>query len=78
MFEFVIAHLLFQVAACAALMLLASGSAALDLRGRRDRFSTLTHATISSEPGVVVELPAAPRLPKPVHRHDVEAQSEAA
>jgi hypothetical protein len=75
MFEFILANLLFQVAAATALMLLASGSAARDLLFRR---SIVLPESTSHEPGVVVDLPAAPRAPKLMPRVEVEAQSEAA
>lgn len=75
MFEFILANLLFQVAAASALVLLASCSAAKDLLGRR---SVGSHASTSREPGVVVELPTAPRAPKRMSRAEEEVQSEAA
>ncbi len=75
MHEFVVANLLFHVTAGTALMLVAAGSAALELRRRR---SLSTYGANVHDTHTVIELPVVPRAPKLAQRMDLEEQSEAA
>ncbi|MBK7115500.1 MAG: hypothetical protein IPH71_05625 [Proteobacteria bacterium] len=75
MHEFIIANLLFHVAAGTTLMLLAAGSAALELNRRR---SISTPGATVHDTHTVIELPVVPRAPKLAPRVDLEEQSEAA